>query len=315
MSLLIKRAGLQTTIQAASRVGQRHLGVPSCGPADPLSMALANHLVGNSLTAPALEVTLTGLDLIFEARTCFAITGAPSPTALNDKALKFHQSSKAAPGDELHIGAPTSGTRVYIAIAGGLAAEEFLGSGSTYLPAGFGGFRGRAVQDGDCLDLVSDRQHGKKRQTPSEFQPPMTGKWAVRACVGAEFDLLDDAGQSLLFDTNFTVGARNDRMGMRLEGTTFVTKTDGNLDSVPVFPGCVQCPANGAPYLLSVDAQTTGGYPRIAQVARLDLHELGQFRAGDHLRLLRRSPEEAAAELREKHNYWRTWLPDIESVI
>ena len=315
MSLLITRAGLQTTIQAASRSGLRYLGVPSCGPADPLSMALANHLVGNPLTAPALEVTLTGLDLVFESSTCFAITGAPSPSALNDKALNFHQSRKAAPGDELHIGAPTSGTRVYIAIAGGLAAEEFLGSGSTYLPAGFGGFRGRALQNGDRLNLVSDAQRCRKRLTPTEFQPPMTGKWAVRACVGAEFELLDDVGKNRLFDTNFTVGARNDRMGMRLEGTELVAKTEGDLPSVPVFPGCVQCPAGGSPYLLAVDAQTTGGYPRIAQVARMDLHALGQFRAGDHLRLLRRSPDEAAEELREKLNYWRVWLPDIDSVI
>ena len=127
--------------------------------------------------------------------------------------------------------------------------------------------------------------------------------------------MLDDAGQSSLFDTNFVVSARNDRMGLRLDGAELATTVKGDLASVPVFPGCVQCPQDGAPYLLGVDAQTTGGYPRIAQVARMDLHELGQLRAGDHLRLLRRSPDEAVAGLREKLDYWREWLPAIESVI
>ncbi len=315
MSLLIRRAGLLSTIQATARSGQRHLGVPSCGPADPLSMALANRLVGNALAAPALEVTLTGIDFVFETDTCFAITGAPSPSTLNSKSFSFHQSAKVAAGDELRIAAPTSGTRVYVATAGGLAAEEFLGSGSTYLPAGFGGFRGRAVQDGDRLELAPCERQVEELATPSKFQPPMTGKWAVRACVGAEFDMLDDAGKKALFDTNFAIGARNDRMGLRLEGMPLATESKGDLPSVPVFPGCVQCPESGSPYLLAVDAQTTGGYPRIAQVARMDLHELGQFRAGDHMRFLRRSPDQAAAELREKHDYWRDWLPDIESVI
>jgi allophanate hydrolase subunit 2 len=77
----------------------------------------------------------------------------------------------------------------------------------------------------------------------------------------------------------------------------------------------VQCPEDGTPYLLAVDAQTTGGYPRIAQVARVDRHVLGQLRSNDHLRLLRRTPEQAAAELHEKLAYWREWLPDIASVI
>ncbi|MGI9273076.1 MAG: biotin-dependent carboxyltransferase family protein [Woeseiaceae bacterium] len=315
MSLRVKRAGLQTTIQASPRSGQRHLGVPSCGPADPLSMALANRLVGNALTAPVLEVTLTGIEFEFETDTHFAITGAPSPCVLNSRSVKLHETVSVVAGDELRIGAPTSGARAYIAIAGGLAAEEFLGSGSTYLPAGFGGFRGRAVRDDDRLELSPCKHDVKPLATPREFQPPVTGKWAVRACDGAEIDVLNRADLAAVFDTNFTVGARNDRMGLRLEGRVFETDSKGDLPSVPVFPGSVQCPESGSPYLLGVDAQTTGGYPRIAQVARLDLHELGQFRAGDHVRLLRRSPDEATAELREKHAYWRAWLPDIGSVI
>ena len=315
MSVLITRAGLQTTIQASPRTGQRHLGIPTSGPADALSMALANHLVGNSLQAPALEVTLTGIDLVFENETRFAITGAPSNCVLSGAAISLHHSIIAAAGDDLHIGAATSGARVYISFGGGLVADEFLGSGSTYVPAGFGGYKGRLLQKDDRLELTGDTHDFQRLQTPAEYRPPITGPWAVRACVGAEFDALNSAGRAVLFDTNFIVGARNDRMGLQLQGRVFDVTSAGFLASVPVFPGSVQCPEDGSPYLLAVDAQTTGGYPRIAQVARVDRHVLGQLRAGDHLRLLQRTPELAVAELREKLEYWREWLPDIKSVV
>jgi len=315
MSLLITRAGLQTTIQARPRLGRRHLGVPASGPADPLSMALANQLVGNALLAPALETTLTGIDLRFAVDTCVAITGAPSALALNGRAIEFHQTHRVSAGDDLHVGAATAGARVYIATAGGLVADEMLGSCSTYLPAAFGGHAGRVIRKGDHLDIQPIDHEVSQSATPLEFQPPVVRGWAVRACVALEIGMLDELDVAHLFDTNFTIGARNDRMGMQLQGRAFDVQSSGRLPSAPVFPGCVQCPENGAPYLLSVDAQTTGGYPRIAQVARVDRHVLGQFRTGDHVRLLRRSPQQAAEDLLEKLDYWRGWLPDIESVI
>ena len=315
MSLLITRAGLQSTIQAKPRLGQRHLGVPASGPADPLSMALANHLVGNALMEAALETTLTGIDLRFAADTCVAITGAPSALALNGSAIECHQTHRVNAGDDLHIGSASSGARVYIAIAGGLIADDMLGSRSTYLPAAFGGHAGRLIRKGDHLDIQSIDHDVSAMATPLEFQPPVVSGWAVRTCVAIETGMLNEPDVEQLFDTNFTIGARNDRMGMQLQGRAFNVNSSGRLASAPVFPGCVQCPENGEPYLLSVDAQTTGGYPRIAQVARVDRHVLGQFRTGDHVRLLRRSPQQAAEELLEKLDYWREWLPDIESVI
>ena len=315
MSLRVTRAGLQTTVQAEPRIGTRHLGVPASGPADPLSMALANHLVGNPVMCPALETTLTGIDLTFESEGVFSISGAPSKCTLNGSLVEIHRSYRANAGDELNLGAALTGARAYIAFAGGLVADEMLDSKSTYLPAGFGGFKGRALQQGDCIQLNLPGHEIDNRTTPEEFRPPITGTWAVRACDAVETELLDEAARNALFDTNFTVGSRADRMGLQLQGRALGVRSEGRLPSAPVFPGCVQCPEDGTPFLLSVDAQTTGGYPRIAQVARVDRHTLGQFRPGDHVRLLRRTPEQAALELHEKLDYWRAWLPDIESVI
>ncbi len=315
MSLLITRAGLQSTIQARPRIGQRHLGVPLCGPADPLSMALANHLLGNAVLAPALEVTLSGIEIKFEADSSFAISGAPCDVSLNGKAIDSHSSYVANSGDELRLGPAKQGVRTYIAIGGGLLGDDFLGSVSTYTPAAFGGFEGRALRNNDRVELRPTESMTSELRTPPEFQPPPTTASALRACISSEFASLSKTDQEALFDTNFSVGARGDRMGIQLQGKAFEVVSAGYLDSAPIFPGCVQCPESGVPYLLSVDAQTTGGYSQLAQVARVDRHIIGQLRAGDHVRLLRRTPEQATEELREKHDYWREWLPDIESVI
>jgi biotin-dependent carboxylase-like uncharacterized protein len=315
MSLLITRAGLLSTIQARPRIGQRHLGVPLCGPADPLSMALANHLLGNAVLAPALEVTLSGIEIFFQGDSLFAISGAPCDASLNGKVIESHRAYAAKTGDELRIGPAKQGVRTYVAVGGGLVGDEFLGSVSTYTPAAFGGFEGRALRNYDRIEVLRNEGMTSDMRTPPEFQPPSTKASALRACIGSEFKSLSSVDQIALFDTNFSVGIRSDRMGIQLQGKAFKMASAGYLDSAPIFPGCVQCPTSGVPYLLSVDAQTTGGYSQLAQVARVDRHVIGQLRAGGHARLLRRTPEEATAELREKHDYWREWLPDIESVI
>jgi biotin-dependent carboxylase-like uncharacterized protein len=278
-------------------------------------MALANHLLGNAVLAPALEVTLSGIEMLFEVDSRFAISGAPCDLSLNGKAIEPHRAYRVRTGDELHIGAAKQGVRTYIAVGGGLVGDEFLGSVSTYTPAAFGGLEGRALRNFDRVGIRSDKGAAGFLETPAKYRPLPTGAWALRACVANEFATLSSADQDALFDTNFSVGARGDRMGIQLQGKVFKVASAGYLDSAPIFPGCVQCPESGVPYLLSIDAQTTGGYSQLAQIARVDRHIIGQLRAGNHVRLLRRTPEQAAADLREKHDYWREWLPDIESVI
>ncbi len=315
MTIRILRPGLQTTVQAGPRTGQRHLGVPASGAADPLSLALANRLVGNAVVAPALETTLTGVSLRFE-RDCFvAVTGARSKARLNGERVKLHRTLAVAKGDEIEVGPAKAGARNYLAFAGGIAVDEVLGSASTYLPAGFGGFQGRALRAGDSLAVRTVSEAPEMLKTPKEFRPLAATSWALRACYGAEVDLLTKESRFDLFDTNFSVGNRADRMGLQLEGVRFGVGSGGRLASAPVFPGTIQCPEDGRPFLLSIDAQTIGGYPRVAQVARADRHLIGQLRPGDHVRLLWRDTDSAREELLAKHEYWREWLPGISAVI
>ena len=315
MTVTVVKPGLQTTIQADPRTGRRHLGVPASGAADPLSLALANKLVGNPLFAPSLEITLTGLSLRFDRDEHIALTGGKAKARLNGERVKLHRTLTVRAGDELNVGTCKAGARNYLAVAGGFTGVDVLGSESTYLPAGLGGYLGRALRTGDRLATGPVSQPPVELKTPKGFRPRASTSWAVRACHGPEIDSLGKEGSFDLFDTNFTIGNRADRMGMRLEGVRFDVTSSGRMPSRPVFPGTIQCPEGGHPFLLTVDAQTTGGYPRVAQVARADRHLLGQLRPGDHLRLLWRDPDGAVAELHAKHDYWREWLPEIASVI
>lgn len=313
--IVVERAGPQTTLQAGPRRGLRHLGVPSAGPADPLSLALANRLVGNTAQAAGLEMTLSGPRLAFDAPARVAVTGAGMTLRLNDRACPAHETVLVRPGDRLDVGACPSGARAYLAVAGGLAAASFLGSVSTYLPAGFGGLDGRALADGDRLEVVEPAASDELLRTPDAYRPPMAHAWGLRACAGAEARRLDSRSWEALANGSWTVSRRADRMGIELEGPVLRVDSTGRMPSAAVFPGTLQCPENGRPFLLGVDAQTTGGYPRVLQVARCDRHLLGQLRPGDRLRFLLRDPAAAAADLGAKHAYWRRWLPDAGEVI
>ena len=197
MSLLVTRAGLQTTIQAQPRIGQRHLGMPLCGPADPLSMALANRLLENPLLAPALEVTLSGCELRFSEPQSFAVTGAPCDIELNSKPVNMHKSYRAEDGDTLQIGPAKKAVRAYVAVGGGLIGDEFLGSVSTYMPAALGGHAGRALRDGDKIKVNAGAEDRAVLQTPPEFRPQFSNAWALRACAQRHFIDLQEAEAEL----------------------------------------------------------------------------------------------------------------------
>ncbi len=315
MSILVERPGLQTTVQAGPRTGLRYLGVPASGAADALALALANRLVGNPPFAAGLEVTFDGPTLVFDTPATVALTGADCELTLNACTCPAHEVIRVRTGDRLAIGASRTGVRAYLAIAGGLLVSAVLGSASTYLPAGLGGHRGRALAAGDTLDTVTGPRTPQDCRTPDAYRPMLTHAWALRVCPGADRESATRDALSALTSTNWTVGRRADRMGLELEGPLLGVTTGGRMPSAATFPGTLQCPESGVPFLLGIDAQTTGGYPRLLQVNRSDRHLIGQLRPGDRLRLLLRTPAQAAEELREKHEAWRRWLPDIAAII
>ncbi len=306
MSVVIDQPGLLTTIQDQGRSGWRHMGVPFCGAADPLSLALANRLVGNSAAAPGLEMTLTGATLRFNLPTVFALAGGSAEILLNGRPTKSQHTCRVQIDDQLSVGPVRKGARTYLAVAGGFRADEVFGSKSTYLPASFGGHHGRIVKAGDVLK-IGNAGAIEPSATPAALTPFISDGWILRVVAGAEFEFMDPASGAIIFSEPFAASNRASRMGIELIGQHLKTSTP-DIPSSPVFPGTVQCPANGNPFLLMADAQTTGGYPRIAQVIRADRHLMGQIRPGDTIRLMRVTTELAGQILRKKSALYENWL-------
>jgi len=303
--LLIIDPGVQCTVQAAVRSGYRHAGVPYSGPADPLSMALANRLVGQAASASCLEVSYGPAFFRFEAPMQFAVTGAPVNVRLKGEAREMHTTLSAESGDLLEFGAANAGARVYLAVSGEIQVDAFLGSRSTYLPAGFGGHKGRALAKRDRLTIGNVRGVPEFR-TPDALRLPLSHSYALRAVPGPDFSSAEDFRTSV-----YHLSHRLNRMGAELEGPFPALANAGLKPSSAVLPGALQVTPQGRGYLLLPDGQTTGGYPHLLQVIRADRHLLGQLRPGDNLRFLLRSQAEAEAALRAKQALIGAWVPDF----
>lgn len=305
MSVLIRKAGMQTTLQGAPRSGLRHFGVPASGPCDALSMALANRLVGNQTDATALEITLNGLQLTFFESMAFAVTGGPVDIVLNKFQRPMHQTLLAEAGDTLDISPCHAGCRSYLAFSGEIEADRFLNSTSTYLPAEFGGYHGRALQEGDEIN-VRHNSFAEELETPQELRPYFNDRFVLQVVRGPDFKLLRSG--DLLFSQSFKTTSRISRMGAQIEGEALETTINGTLESAAVFPGSVQCPPDGKPYILMADAQTTGGYPHILQVIRSDRFMLGQIRSGSTVRFVECTAEFANHAYKERMLAYSHWL-------
>ena len=274
-------------------------------------MAIANKLVGNAPDALALEITMGNVSVRFSQDTWFALAGAEASADLSGEAMPFHETVFAAAGDILTLGMAQKGMRIYLAVAGGFMGEAFLRSRSTYLPAQFGGHKGRALGAGDEIETAAQPETLNRLRTPDDLRPVLSNTYALRACVSAETGALIDTSLDALFGSQFSVGQQVTRMGVSLEGEVLKVRSDGNMKSAAVFPGTVQCPESGTPIILLADAQTTGGYPRIASVARGDRHLLGQVRPRDRIRLLRRSHQQALEDARAKQALLQSWIPEF----
>lgn len=274
----ILKPGVETTVQDAGRPGLRHLGVAQSGAADRLSYALANAAIGNSWDAPALECAGTGPTLQFTEHTAFALGGAAMAATLNDMPVGLYTHVEAKPGDILKLGAARRGLRTYIAFAGGVAGKRDFDSVSTYPPAGLGGVDGRALIAGD--KIASAGQPSSQPILLPSAAPTFAQDVFLRIVRGSEAQLFDPRVQRQFLSEPFIASRRGNRMGIELTGPSVEPPNDFSMLSSPVFPGTVQCPPSGEPFLLLVDAQTVGGYARVAQVIDADLHLTGQIRPG-----------------------------------
>ena len=284
----VEQPGLLTSVQDAGRSGWQHLGVGVAGAADPLSHALANLLVGNAPAAAALEFTLRGPHLAFAEPCWVALGGAPFPAEVDGRTLPRWSPVRLRAGARLRIGEAPRGLRGYLAVAGGILVPAVLGSAATDLRGGFGGFQGRALRAGDVLTtavLEGPEPSSSRWRLPWAGPLPEGPREApLRLLPGPQWTLLSAASRERLLAADFTVEGRSDRMGLRLEGPPLRLDTPMEMVSAGVATGTLQLPPDGGPILLLADRQTTGGYPRLGELASVDLPWAAQLRPGDHLR-------------------------------
>ncbi len=298
MSLNILRPGLLTTVQDLGRFGYQRDGIIVSGALDAPALRVANILVGNAEDAAGLEITLLGPRIRFETDHLIALTGADLSPTLDGQPLPCHRPVRVRAGTELAFGAARAGGRAYLAVAGSFALPPVLGSLATYLRAGLGGLHGRALRAGDHLptgaptatsdqiarDLADNpAQPGwaAARWTPGpDLCPTPRPNPVIRALRGPEYGQFSAASQVEFWRQPFTVTPAADRMGYRLRGPELVRDTDTELLSAAVTFGTVQVPAGRQAIVLLADHQTTGGYPRLAQVITADFPALAQLLPG-----------------------------------
>ena len=286
--LRVVAPGMLTTVQDLGRFGWAHHGVSASGAADPLALRAGNLLVGNAENAAALEMTLVGAEIAFERDAIVALTGSDFGSG-----LPLWTPIEIRAGQTVRCGATRGGARCYLAVRGGIAAPKTMGSASTHVMTGVGG---RPLRRGDELP-VGDA--AIRRPRPAACFPKDWERAPVlRATPGPQAEWF--AGE--LFAGEYTVSEESNRMGLRLRGPA-IPSPAGQMITEGVPLGAVQVPPDGQPIVLFVEHQTTGGYPKPANVISADFWKLGQLRPRDPVRFESVTLEQALDLLREQEQW------------
>ena len=268
------------TVQDLGRPGHGAIAVGASGAFDRGALRLANRLLGNRESAAALECLGGGLTLRALAPCTVAVTGADGPVFIDDRPADRGSPLHLAPGMELRIGTPSRGLRTYLAVRGGLAVAEVLGSRAHDTMAGFGP---APLAAGDVLPVGTPDGDPLVDYVPSV---PATNALDLRVVRGPRWDWFTARAHASLTGTPYTVSAQSDRIGLRLDGAVLERTpeaTGRELEPEGMVRGALQVPPDGQPVLLGPDHPVTGGYPVIAAVVDADLDACAQATPGTPL--------------------------------
>lgn len=306
MTIRVTKPGFFTTVQDLGRCGYAHLGISPAGAADRLSLRIANRLVGNDETLPALEMTLLGATLEFAERAVVALAGAHCECRIGPAQVPLNAAFDVPAGSVLQCGSLTSGARCCLAVQGGFDTPLVMGSASTFVAAHFGGFQGRRLEAGDVLH-VRQRSTSRVRSLRAGALDCLRAPRELRVTRGAQQTWFGPEAFERLFASVYLVSEQSDRTGLRLKGEPVRPRETSELLTEGVPLGAIQVPQDGQPIILFVDQQTTGGYPKIANVIAADMCRVGQLRPRDDVRFTEVSILEAVHLLRQQE----AWLGEI----
>lgn len=325
MLLRVLLPGLLTTIQDSGRFGYERFGVPQSGAMDWFALHAANALAGNppSASGPgaaALEFALEAPVLQASDDCLVAAAGRGYVLHVQNRPVGLWRAALVRRGEVLSFSKEDTPGWGYLAVLGGIDVPEVMGSRSTYLRGGFGGWRGRALQEGDALPVRAEYPHGwwerAGRWLPPEKRPPYSGEASIPVIGGPQEQAFTDEALRLLYNEAYTVSTVSDRMGYRLSGPRLPHRNSADLISEPLTWGAVQVPADGMPMTMMSDRPTTGGYPKIATVARAGLPLLAQVMPGSgRIRFQRVTVAEAQSQYRQMAAWIETGIEGDEDAI
>lgn len=280
----VLHGGVLSSIQDRGRYGYRQYGVPISGAMDGYALRMANILVGNPEDVAGIEVTFYGLKLRSTRDIWIAITGGDLSPQMNGESIPLWTSTLLKKDNVLAFGRLKSGLRAYVGVQGGIDLPLLMNSRSTMIKAAFGG-TGGPLKSGDRLKIGGNflLQKTGVKTLPERYVPEYKTQNELRVVLGPQFDYFAEETFKLFLDSEYTVAPESDRQGYRLKGPELKHIKSFNLITEAVWPGVVQVPGDGLPILLLADAQTTGGYPKIASVISVDLDRIGQAKPSDKI--------------------------------
>lgn len=281
MAIHIIKTGLQLSVQDMGRLGSRRFGVPIGGSMDMQAAQIANILCGNELNAAVLEVVLHGAKLCADATHLISFTGSGARVFINEEEVALYRPIKVAPGTIIDFKYHSEGCRMYMAIAGGFETPMIMGSRSFSSVLDMQPLEIGSKLHTSHISALAQKLMNHSNGVASWGSKYSSDKSAIRFIAGPEWEMLNDGSKELWVENKFEVKVRSNRMGYRLKGPALETIEPVQMISTAVMPGTVQLTPEGDPLLLMADAQTTGGYPRIAQVIEADLSKCAQKRPGD----------------------------------
>lgn len=287
MSLLFLKGGILTTIQDLGRRGFQRFGINPNGAMDTTAVRLVNILLGNPQSEAVLEMHFPAPAIRFEKPAIFALGGADFSAELNNSPIETNRGYFAESGDILRFKKKLYGNRAYLSVDGGFAIEPVLASASTNLLARFGGFKGRKIDSGERVNFkipFTKHEFEKSNVKISNSLIPFYRKFpTVRVTAGAEFENLTALGEQNFLKTDFLISPESNRMGFRLAGEPVFLHDHQEIVSSAVDFGTIQLLPDGQMIILMADHQTTGGYPRLANIISTDLPLAAQLSANDKI--------------------------------
>ena len=278
MSITILKPGVQTTIQDIGRYGYSHFGISSSGAADLFSFRLGNIIVGNPEELAGIEMTLLGGDFKFNSDAVIAVTGSSFNLSLDSQEIPYNQSIYVKKNQILSVGITKGGARSYLLVKGGIKTENYLNSKTTHVMSGMGGFMGRPLKKGDILEIDKNNKINITN-IPNNLGEINTSK--IRINKGLQSSYFSDSTWAAFTSKMFTVSEVFSRMGIRLKGNPIHSSKGNEILTEGIPLGAIQVPGGGEPIISFVEHQTTGGYPKIANVISADLCKVGQLKPGD----------------------------------